>query len=85
MRRLSPHSRAKSRCNEWLIVAVTVIFVEVLDLQALFDPFQVDISGRFYADEEMQEPAKFHKAELSFPSGEVLPLCWLEGKYRKVE
>jgi len=51
-------------------------FVEVLDLEALFDPFQADVNGRFHAGEEMQEPARFHKVELVFPSGEALPLCW---------
>lgn len=59
-------------------------FVEVLDIEALFDPFKPDIRGRFHAGEEMQEPAVFHKVELVFPSGEALPLCWREGKYRKV-
>jgi hypothetical protein len=56
--------------------------VEVLDLGALFDPFQAKVSGRFHAGEEMQDPAEFPKAELGFPSGESLPRCWIDPNYR---
>jgi len=56
--------------------------VEVLDLGALFDPFQSKVSGRFHSGEELQDPADFSKADLLFPSGEVLPRCWIDAKYR---
>jgi hypothetical protein len=57
--------------------------VEVLDLKTLFDPFEAKVAGRFHAGEELQDPASFTKAELVFPSGETLPLCWTDGKYKE--
>jgi len=57
--------------------------VEVLDLPALFDPFQAEVTGRFHAGEELQEPARFAKRELVFPSGEPLPRCWMDAHYRE--
>lgn len=57
--------------------------IEVLDLPALFDPFKQDVSGRYHAGEEMQETSSFTKSELVFPSGETLPACWTDGKYRE--
>jgi hypothetical protein len=56
--------------------------VEVLDLTAMVDPFRSDLSGRFHAGEEMQEPALFSKSDLEFPSGEPLPRCWVDAEYR---
>lgn len=56
--------------------------VEVLDTQALFDPFKASIPGRFHAGEEMQEPQDFDKANLVFPSDEALPRCWVDGTYK---
>jgi hypothetical protein len=38
--------------------------------------------GRFHAGEELQEPERFAKADLSFPSGEPLPRCWLDPGYQ---
>ena len=57
--------------------------VEVLNLEALFDPCKSMIQGRFHAGEELQDPASFAKGELLFPSGEMLPLCWLDAQYRE--
>ena len=56
--------------------------VEVLTLDALFDPCRNMIQGRFHAGEELQDPTQFAKAELLFPSGENLPRCWLDAHYR---
>ena len=56
--------------------------VEILELSALFDPCLGEVSGRFHAGEEMQEPEAFRKAELAFPSGESLPRCWMDPDYR---
>ncbi len=56
--------------------------VEVLDLDALFDPFKMELNGRYHWGEEMQEPAPFAKRDLAFPSGEALPRCWMDGRYR---
>ncbi|ASC69258.1 hypothetical protein XM38_001850 [Halomicronema hongdechloris C2206] len=57
--------------------------VEVLSLHDLWDPCQDQISGRFHAGEELQEPETFVKSELRFPSGEALPLCWRDPHYRE--
>lgn len=57
--------------------------VEILELGTLFDPFKSEVQGRFHAGEEMQEASRFAKAELVFPSGEVLPVCWTDGKYKE--
>ena len=59
--------------------------VEILDLTSLFDPFRDEVIGRFHAGEELQDPAKFRKSELIFPSGESIPLCWTDGKYKERE
>lgn len=56
--------------------------VEVLTVDRLFDPFQREISGRFHAGEELQDPAAFAKSELVFPSGEYLPRCWVDPAYK---
>jgi len=56
--------------------------VEVLALDQLFDPFQKEVSGRLHAGEELQDPSSFDKAELRFPSGEMLPRCWIDSGYK---
>lgn len=55
--------------------------VEVLDMRALIDPTQTRVAGRFHAGEELQDPANFVKSELAFPSGEILPRCWVDPHY----
>lgn len=56
--------------------------VEVVDTDALFDPNKSDVTGRYHAGEEMQEPAAFAKSGLIFPSGEALPKCWIDPAYK---
>lgn len=56
--------------------------IEVMNPENLYDPCQNQIIGRFHAGEEMQEPEIFNKLDLLFPSGEALPLCWLDPEYR---
>lgn len=56
--------------------------VEILTLKELFDPFQGEVSGRYQQGEEVQDPEKLKKAELLFPSGEVLPKCWIDPHYK---
>ncbi|MFP5344355.1 MAG: acetyltransferase [Gammaproteobacteria bacterium] len=56
--------------------------VEILDVDALFDPCKSSVPGRFHAGEEMPEPEVFDKNELTFPSDEKLPRCWLDPHYR---
>jgi hypothetical protein len=59
--------------------------IEVLSLQDLFDPFCYNLVGRYQHGEETQDPEKFSKADLGFPSGEPLPRCWLDAHYRDNE
>lgn len=56
--------------------------VEVMDLDALFDPNLASVKGRYHAGEEMPEPSEFNKAELLFPSDEALPRCWTDVNYK---
>ena len=58
--------------------------VELLSPTPLFDPFEAHVMGRFHAGEELQEAERFAKAELSFPSGEALPRCWLDPNYQRL-
>ena len=59
--------------------------VEVLDLKDLFDPFCNGLSCRYQHGEEPQDPARFAKNTLVFPSGEPLPKCWMDAHYRDDE
>ncbi len=59
--------------------------VEILSLDDLFDPFCGQVVGRYQHGEERQDPEKFAKSELVFPSGEALPRCWLDAHYRDEE
>lgn len=59
--------------------------VEVLTLMDLFDPFCKTLVGRYQHGEEAQDPEKFNKADLCFPSGEALPRCWIDAHYRDSE
>ncbi len=56
--------------------------VEVLTLKNLFDPFLDEVAGRYQQGEEVQDPVQLKKTELIFPSGEVLPKCWIDPHYR---
>jgi hypothetical protein len=56
--------------------------VEILNLPDLFDPFQKSVEGRYNIGEDLPPPNAFAKAELSFPSDEPLPRCWLDPHYR---
>ncbi|MCY7284386.1 MAG: acetyltransferase [Cyanobacteria bacterium CAN_BIN43] len=56
--------------------------VEVLDLIALIDPNQSEISGQVQSGQEEQDPEPSSKADLIFPSGEGLPRCWVDADYR---
>ncbi len=67
----------------FLMQKSTEKLVEVLSLTDLFNPNHDNVVGRFHAGEEMQDPEKFPKGELQFPSGEELPRCWLDAHYRE--
>ncbi|MDD2769733.1 MAG: acetyltransferase [Methylococcus sp.] len=59
--------------------------VEILGLGDLFNPTHKQVPGRLHYGEELQDPEKFDKAELEFPSGEALPRCWVDPHYRDSE
>ena len=67
----------------FLKVKANADLVEVLSLNDLFDPFATDIVGRYQKGEDRQDPEKFAKAELVFPSDEALPQCWLDPHYKQ--
>jgi hypothetical protein len=57
--------------------------VEVLTLPELFNPGEASIVGCDQCGQEAQDPDSFLKSEMIFPSGEPLPLCWLDSHYRQ--
>lgn len=57
--------------------------VEIEDVEMLFNPNQQEVLGRIQSGEEEQEPASYKKVSLIFPSGENLPLCWMDVNYPK--
>ncbi len=59
--------------------------VEILTLDRLFNPCITEVMGVTHAGEELQEPDSYTKLEMSFPSGESLPRCWLDSHYRDPE
>lgn len=56
--------------------------VEVMDIEALLDPNRESVTVSRHAGEEKGDPAESRKSSLAFPSGESLPLCWLDPHYR---
>jgi hypothetical protein len=58
------------------------VLVEVMDTTELIDPLKPTISGRIQAGQEEQDPEEFAKGDLVFPSGEMLPQCWLDADYQ---
>ncbi|MGB3237534.1 MAG: acetyltransferase [Geitlerinemataceae cyanobacterium] len=61
----------------------TGVLIEVLGLEELSDPSNDKIKGRSHAGEELQGPEAFPKSALIFPSGEALPVCWLDAQYKE--
>ncbi|MEA2069167.1 MAG: acetyltransferase [Verrucomicrobiota bacterium] len=55
--------------------------VEVIDLPDVINPHTPTIRARSHAGEIIQRPENFLKTELSFPSGEALPQCWIDAHY----
>ena len=59
--------------------------VEILSLADLFNPNRDKVVGRQHYGEEIQDPEKFQKDDLLFPSGEAMPRCWTDVHYRDDE
>ncbi|NJO42056.1 MAG: acetyltransferase [Cyanobacteria bacterium CRU_2_1] len=60
----------------------TGALLKVLDTTELINPVEETIRCRIQEGQEEQEPEKFGKANLVFPSGETLPRCWVDADYR---
>lgn len=56
--------------------------IEILELEDLFNPINDKVKGQMQHGEEEQPPEFFNKKQLAFPSGENLPICWLDSDYR---
>ena len=56
--------------------------VDVIDMESLTNPFSKNVMVQFQSGEDLAEPVSIDKHALSFPSGEHLPECWLNGYYR---
>jgi hypothetical protein len=59
--------------------------VKIVDVQELFDPTSETVHAQDQQGEEEQETDIYQKQELIFPSGEKLPRCWLDAKFREKE
>ncbi len=59
--------------------------VEVADIVTLSNPYELTVVGRYLWGEEMQDPEVFDKTQLCFLSGEALPRCWHDSRYRDRE
>jgi hypothetical protein len=57
--------------------------VEVVDLTDVINPYSTTLRARVHVGDAIQRPEVFLKSELTFPSGESLPLCWTDGHYRE--
>ncbi|HLO51506.1 MAG TPA: acetyltransferase [Kamptonema sp.] len=55
--------------------------IEILDVDALLSPTKNQVPGRIQAGQEEQDRENFDKTELIFPSGEILPRCWMDENY----
>ena len=56
--------------------------VLIENIEQLVSPFDEEVAGRNQAGQEEQESKSFCKAELTFPSGELLPQCWTDSQFR---
>ena len=59
--------------------------VKIVDVQELFDPNIETVHAQDQQGQEEQETDIYQKEELVFPSGEKLPRCWLDAKFRERE
>jgi len=57
--------------------------VEILSLDDLFNLHRKEVTGRYHYGEEAQDPEPFRKSDLVFLSGEELPRCWTDPRYRE--
>ncbi len=55
---------------------------QVEQVEQLCSPMSDEVIGRQQAGEEEQDWEDFQKTDLVFPSGEELPLCWMDESYQ---
>jgi hypothetical protein len=82
-KKISTEDFEKLRSFMFLLHRSNQVLVEILELSYLFDPFKTDVLGMSHAGEELQDPTLFPNVEMGFPSGESLPICWLDADYRQ--
>ncbi len=56
--------------------------IKIANIEDLFNPLQQEISGKSQEGEEEQDLQAYAKKDLTFPSGEDLPRCWMDSNYR---
>ncbi|AFZ34702.1 hypothetical protein Sta7437_1129 [Stanieria cyanosphaera PCC 7437] len=56
--------------------------LKVVELDDLFSPTHDTVQGKLQDGQNEQPTESFSKEDLVFPSGENLPLCWLDADYR---
>ena len=56
--------------------------VDVSRIRDLTNLYHDKVFGCYQTGEEAQDPQEFNKSELVFLSGEDLPKCWTDPKYR---
>ena len=57
--------------------------IEVQLIEKLLSPFEPAVEGRNQAGQEEQDTRSFKKTELTFPTGEPLPRCWVDSGYQE--
>ncbi|MDJ0591583.1 MAG: acetyltransferase [Pleurocapsa sp. MO_226.B13] len=56
--------------------------VQISEIEELIDPFKDKVTGQIQAGQNELPPEAFNKKDLVFPSGESLPVCWLDSNYK---
>lgn len=56
--------------------------IEISELEELINPLSDKVKGQTQAGQNEQSLEFFSKENLVFPSGEKLPLCWLDSDYK---
>ena len=56
--------------------------IKIVELENLFNPLSDTVKGKIQQGQNEQPPELLKKTNLSFPSGEDLPICWLDKNYQ---
>jgi hypothetical protein len=57
--------------------------VEILDFEEAINPNHNQVMAKVQSGQEEQDAESIQKQNLIFPSGENLPLCWVDADYRQ--